>query len=93
MEPADLIASSSVAAVVSDPRLPDNPIVACNDAFVALTGFAREIGVVVVAEGLETKAELAVVCDLGIDAGQGFLLGRPMPYAEAIRWAQARAKA
>lgn len=42
MEPTDLIASSSVAAVVSDPRRPDNPIVACNDAFTALTGFTRE---------------------------------------------------
>jgi len=42
MDPSDLIASSSVAAVVSDPRLPDNPIVACNDAFTALTGFPRE---------------------------------------------------
>jgi PAS domain S-box-containing protein len=30
-----------VAAVVSDPRQPDNPIVACNDAFSALTGFSR----------------------------------------------------
>ena len=42
MEPSNLIASSSVAAVVSDPRQPDNPIVACNDAFLALTGFARD---------------------------------------------------
>lgn len=41
MEPSALIASSSVAAVVSDPRQPDNPIVACNDAFTALTGFSR----------------------------------------------------
>lgn len=42
MDPSDLIASSPVAAVVSDPRLPDNPIVACNDAFVALTGYGRD---------------------------------------------------
>ncbi len=42
MDPADLIASSAVAAVVSDPRQADNPIVACNDAFTALTGFARD---------------------------------------------------
>ena len=42
MEPSDFVASSTIAAVVSDPRQPDNPIVYCNDAFVALTGFARE---------------------------------------------------
>lgn len=42
MSPEDLIASSNVAAVVSDPRLPDNPIVACNAAFMALTGYDRE---------------------------------------------------
>jgi hypothetical protein len=42
MKPSDLIASSAIAAVVSNPRLPDNPIVACNDAFVALTGYSRE---------------------------------------------------
>lgn len=40
--PDDLIADSKVAAVVTNPRLPDNPIIACNDAFVALTGYARE---------------------------------------------------
>ena len=37
-----MIDSSPVAAVVSDPRLPDNPIVACNAAFEALTGFSRD---------------------------------------------------
>lgn len=39
--PEELIAHSSVAAVVSDPRQQDNPIIACNDAFMALTGFSR----------------------------------------------------
>lgn len=42
MTAEDLIASSAIAAVVSNPRLPDNPIVACNDAFLALTGFGRD---------------------------------------------------
>jgi PAS domain S-box-containing protein len=37
-----MIGTSPIAAVVSNPRLPDNPIVECNDAFVALTGYARE---------------------------------------------------
>jgi hypothetical protein len=34
-----MIAMSPIAAVISNPRLPDNPIVQCNDAFVALTGY------------------------------------------------------
>src|SRR3546814_7933630 len=31
-----------IAAVISDPRLPDNPIVECNAAFSALTGYGPE---------------------------------------------------
>lgn len=42
MDPQSLIAASSVAAVVSDPRQPDNPIVACNQSFVDLTGYTRQ---------------------------------------------------
>jgi PAS domain S-box-containing protein len=41
MSPESLIAHSKVAAVVSDPRQPDNPIVACNEAFMQLTGYDR----------------------------------------------------
>jgi PAS domain S-box-containing protein len=36
-----MIDNSLVAAVVSNPRLPDNPIVACNKAFMDLTGYAE----------------------------------------------------
>ncbi|MDI1295064.1 MAG: PAS domain-containing protein [bacterium] len=39
---AEMIANSPIAAVISNPRLPDNPIVECNAAFIALTGFSRE---------------------------------------------------
>ena len=39
MDPAEMIQSSPIAAVVSNPRLPDNPIVACNAAFSELTGY------------------------------------------------------
>jgi len=37
-----MIATSPIAAVLSNPRLPDNPIIECNDAFVALTGYQSE---------------------------------------------------
>ena len=37
----DLIEASPIASVISNPRLPDNPIVACNQPFLDLTGYAR----------------------------------------------------
>jgi PAS domain S-box-containing protein len=37
-----LIENSPIASVVSNPRLPDNPIVAVNDAFQQLTGYDRD---------------------------------------------------
>ena len=39
-----MIGSSPIAAVMSedDPRLPDNPIVECNEAFERLTGYRRD---------------------------------------------------
>lgn len=36
-----LIANSPIASVISDPRQSDNPIVACNKAFIELTGYAE----------------------------------------------------
>ncbi|WP_409644315.1 LuxR C-terminal-related transcriptional regulator [Sphingorhabdus sp.] len=36
-----LIANSPIASVISDPRQKDNPIVACNKAFIELTGYAE----------------------------------------------------
>ncbi|MFC3440565.1 PAS domain-containing protein [Sphingobium rhizovicinum] len=42
MSLSEMIAGSAMAAVITNPRLPDNPIVECNDAFIALTGYARD---------------------------------------------------
>lgn len=39
---SDMIKGSLVAAVISNPRLPDNPIIECNAAFEALTGYGRD---------------------------------------------------
>lgn len=43
----------------------------------AMVGFAGQIGAVLVAEGIETLPELDAAADLGMSAGQGYLLGRP----------------
>ena len=43
----------------------------------ALVAFGKEVGAEVVAEGIETAAELDVLVDLGIGYGQGFHLARP----------------
>ena len=37
-----MIGSSPIAAVLSNPRLPDNPIIECNEAFLALTGYRSD---------------------------------------------------
>jgi len=40
--------------------------------------FCRENGIICVAEGIETKQDFDVLLDLGVNAGQGFYLCRPM---------------
>lgn len=42
-----------------------------------ITSFAREVGTKVVAEGIETAAQLECVATLGVDFAQGYHLGRP----------------
>jgi EAL domain-containing protein (putative c-di-GMP-specific phosphodiesterase class I)/CheY-like chemotaxis protein len=60
-----------------------------------LTSFAAEVGMETVAEGIETAAELDILRALGVETGQGFLLGRPGPIPETIegslRWPRAYA--
>ena len=43
----------------------------------AMVKFAAGIGAGLIAEGIETEQELAMVTELGMNAGQGYLLGRP----------------
>ncbi|MFZ5609866.1 MAG: putative bifunctional diguanylate cyclase/phosphodiesterase [Pseudomonadota bacterium] len=44
---------------------------------------ARSLGMSIVAEGVETKEQLAVLRDLRCDYIQGFLFAKPMPAADA----------
>jgi len=43
----------------------------------ALKAFADGIGSTIIAEGIEKEGELQALLELGIEYGQGFLLGRP----------------
>lgn len=45
----------------------------------AITQMAREMGIQTVAEFVETEETLALLHDLGVDYGQGFLIGKPAP--------------
>ena len=38
---------------------------------------ARKLGLDVIAEGIETPAQLNALRDLDVELGQGFLVGRP----------------
>ncbi len=49
----------------------------------AIIALARSLGMSVVAEGIETPVQLTALQDLGCAHGQGFLLGKPLPVAEA----------
>jgi EAL domain-containing protein (putative c-di-GMP-specific phosphodiesterase class I)/DNA-binding NarL/FixJ family response regulator len=50
-----------------------------------LTYFAQETGCELIAEGIETEEERQIIRDLGIQLGQGYLLGRPQPLPEPDR--------
>jgi PAS domain S-box-containing protein len=53
----------------------------------AVVSFADETRTSVTAEGLETAAELRTVLRLGVDSGQGYLLGRPTALEEVwLSW-------
>jgi len=45
----------------------------------SMTGLCKELGILVVAEGVETQNERDALANLGCDLLQGFLIGRPKP--------------
>lgn len=50
----------------------------------------QRLGKQVIAEGVETTEQAAILQRLGCHEAQGFLYARPMPVAELYRWMQAR---
>jgi diguanylate cyclase (GGDEF)-like protein len=61
-----------------------------SDSFAAIVrttiDLAHQLGVKVVAEGVESAAISSELRALGCDIGQGFFLGRPMPAAAFTEW-------
>jgi EAL domain-containing protein (putative c-di-GMP-specific phosphodiesterase class I) len=51
----------------------------------AFVSFGGRIGALLLAEGIERRADLAVLTSLGVDLGQGYLLGKPNLVPQAPR--------
>ncbi|CAN5154778.1 bifunctional diguanylate cyclase/phosphodiesterase [soil metagenome] len=47
---------------------------------------AHNLGLTVVAEGVETAKAWKLLAALGCDEGQGYFIGRPMPEAQFVAW-------
>ncbi len=54
----------------------------------AVIAMGRALGLKVIAEGVETTEQLAVLRALGCDVGQGYLFARPMPAAQFFEFMQ-----
>lgn len=52
----------------------------------SMASLCRDLGIVIVAEGVETVAELRAVTELGCDLVQGYLLAKPGPAFPKIAW-------
>lgn len=58
-------------------RVESQAIVRC------ITTLAQDLGIDVIAEGIETPLQRDLLIDLGVKAGQGYLFARPMPADQA----------
>jgi EAL domain-containing protein (putative c-di-GMP-specific phosphodiesterase class I) len=58
----------------------DHQNVRRNDALIrGITTMARDLGIMVIAEAIETERERQRLLDLGVEFGQGYLFGKPEP--------------
>jgi PAS domain S-box-containing protein len=63
-------------------RIDENPLAHAMAA--ALASFAKEVGLQVVAEGIETEEELEALGEVGFRYGQGFYFGVPAPLDDVL---------
>ena len=56
----------------------------------AVLSMADRLGLETLAEGVETRAELAILAQLGCSTVQGYAIGRPMPFDATLDWLNAQ---
>jgi len=62
-----------------------------NESIVRTTiDLAKQLGLTVVAEGVETLKELRTLATMGCDEVQGYFLSKPLPAAEVVAWVEMR---
>ena len=54
----------------------------------SIIGLAQNLGMKIIAEGIETEQEASIIRDLGCEECQGFWFARPMPLEDAIKFVQ-----
>jgi EAL domain-containing protein (putative c-di-GMP-specific phosphodiesterase class I) len=52
----------------------------------AAVGLGTALGLVTLAEGVETEEQLALLAEIGCDEAQDYLFSRPLPARELMRW-------
>ena len=51
---------------------------------------AKDLGMKVIAEGIENKEQYETLKEMGCDLGQGFLIGKPMVFEETVKYLHER---
>ena len=54
----------------------------------SIIGLAHNMGIRVIAEGIESEREAKVLKELGCEEGQGYWFAKPMPLNEAVKFVQ-----
>lgn len=57
----------------------------------AIIGLARQLGLAMIAEGIETETQRAYLMQKGVHLAQGYLFARPMPARDLAAWRRQRA--
>ncbi len=52
----------------------------------SIIDLGHKVGMIVVAEGVETQLQWDLLTDMGCDVAQGYLIGKPMPFSDFTDW-------